>query len=834
MREISDTLLSAQKKASRTPYVRVEASNKVSGVVRLDWERLYTGTEDDYYHAVTLSGDGSLVRVRITLPADSRKLYRQRVAGPGPQSDFSQWVYTNEYNAVVVACCSLGAEVSIFWVKSDKKIYHLKSTDYGASWGSPELLGYTPTTAINGIAAAYKPNGDIALFYADQATLYVMKRLSGNWGSATAWDKSTGDLSGVACVYVTDWDLLVSGKDTNDNFKLWTLVYGDGGEVESGTWSALEELASAPADGNFEYRACFLDKPDVYRCFFVESFNGAEAYNRPFWSHIVPGASFPVNLWREPVPFNLSSEYGLAIAHPPEADYCWLSNPKGVWRAPLAAQSLDLTADVIKARQEATRESGKLSVELRNDEGQYASPGSGGVSVLVPGCELAFSPGYVTARATETLRPSAAGDEEDIHNATSGTGNHWQDVDDGASDEDTTIIWENTADNDYYRDLYGLPDFDKKGAINSVTVYARCRSFTSALRPNLKIACKTGGTVYESSEFTTGSAYANYSKVWATNPNTGLPWTEDDINNLQVGVAMRDAATPPNIIATICTQVFAVVDYGGGNEVGSGQTYILDALEYTSSAGKTSLLLHARDGWSLAEGWQARHQFRWNKSTEEMSVKSLLAFVLARCGLKLDVKSQSSVVTGFYPDFTINPGNRGDVIIKKLLSFVPDVLFIEGNSAFLVNPLAADTSIYSYGTNHPISEGSYRNDAAEFNRVQVEGYDPAGDIPIIVNTFDWAEIGRLYDRLKHIEDRNIDTVERASERGEAWLRHADIESASAVIRIPVNCSQQLYDVVDLTDSRAGLSAEKKRVLGLALSYDPARGEYAQRLSLGGV
>ena len=150
MRTLSDTLLAVQKEASHIPYVKLEAKNKIAGIVSYEWSRLYTGSEDDYFHAVTMPGDGSLIRVRITPPSDSRKLYRQRVANPGPESDFSQWVYTNQYNAVIVAAASLGAEVSIFWIKSDRKIYQLKSTDYGVNWGSPELLGYTPTTAIYG------------------------------------------------------------------------------------------------------------------------------------------------------------------------------------------------------------------------------------------------------------------------------------------------------------------------------------------------------------------------------------------------------------------------------------------------------------------------------------------------------------------------------------------------------------------------------------------------------------------------------------------------------------------------------------------------------------
>ena len=665
MRSLSSTLLAAQKQATRIPYVRVEAKNKIAGVVRLDWARLYSGSEADYFHALTIPDDGSVIRVRITPPADSRKLYRQRVADPGPSSDFSQWTYCNQYDAVIVTATSLGAEVSIFWIKGDRGVYQLKSTDYGATWGSAELIDYCPTTAIYGITAAYKPNGDIALFFADQATLYVKKYVSGEWQNKAAWDKTTGDLSGVATVYDSDWNLFITGNDQNGNFKLWSLVYGDGGEVSPDSWSSLKEFASAPSDGNFEYHRAFMYKPDVYRCFFVERFTGTEAYNRPFRSY--SSAKFIDNLWHEPVPFELSSEYGMAIAH--HGDYCWLSTPCGVWRAKLAEESIDLTADVLSLRQELSESQGRLIVELRNDDGQYASPGEGELSVLDTGCQLEVSPGY---------------------------------------------------------------------------------------------------------------------------------------------------ATPE------------------GNEVSSGQAFWVNGYEHISAGGKSSLILYAADGWGLIENWRARHQFRWNKEADEMNVKQIVEFILARAGLKLEVKSQSSVITNYYPDFAIHADNRGDILIKKLLSFVPDVVFIEGNEVYVVNPQPADNSVYSYGSSHPIFEGRYRKGAWELNRVQVEGYDPVKGEPVIADSFSWTQIAKVYDRLSQQEDRNIDTIEKAQERGEAYLRQAEIESARGAIKIPVNCGQQLYDVIDITDNRAGLSGEKRRVLGLSLIYNPRRGEYEEKLSLGEV
>ena len=663
MRTLSSTLLAAQKESSRTPYVKVEAKNKIAGVVRLDWTRLYSGTEDDYFHALTMPGDGSLIRARITPVADSSKLYRQRVANPGPASDFSSWSYTNQYDCLAVAAASLGAEVSIFWINGSREIRRIKSTDNGATWGSPELFDYSPTTAVNGLAAAYKPNGDLAIFFADQTNLYIKKRVGGSWQSKTAWDKTTGDLSGVAAVYNNDWNLIVSGQDSAGNFKLWSLIYGDGGDVTPDTWSALKEFASAPSDGDFEYHGVFLDKPDVYRCSYVEKFSGTEAYNRPFLSHSVSGSKFLDNPWHEPVPFNLSSEYGGAIAH--HGDYCWLATPYGVWRASLTEASLDLSADTISLRQEIEPEQGRLTLEIRNDDGSYASL----PSPLEIGCQLEVSSGYATSQ---------------------------------------------------------------------------------------------------------------------------------------------------------------------GNEVSSGQTFTLEAYEHTSSGGGASLLLHARDGWGWINKWQARHQFRWNKSSDEMNVKQILEFVLARVGLKLEVISQSSVITSYYPDFAIHSTNRGDTIIGRLLSFVPDMLFVEGNKAYLVNPQSSDISAYAYGQAHSILEGSYRREAWEIIRVQVEGYDPEGDEPIVVDSFSWSQLGKLYDRLSQLEDRNINTVTKAEQRGEAYLRQAEIASGSGGIRIPVNCGQQLYDVIDITDSRAGLNAEKKRVLSLALTYDPRRGEYVARLSLGEV
>jgi hypothetical protein len=667
MRTLTSTLLAAQKQANAVPYVKLEAVNKIAGADRYSWTRLHEGSEVDYYHSMTMPGDGSMVRARTTPPGDSKKLYRQRVSSPGPGSDFSQWTYTNQYNVAVTAAASLDSEVAIFLIRTNREIKRLMSYDYGATWSSAEIIEYSQTTAIHGIAAAYKPNGDIAVFIADAATLYVLKCIGGQWQAKVAWDKTTGDLSGVACMYDGDWNLLVTGKDTAGNYKLWSLVYGDGGNVAAGTWSALRELATAPAGGDYEYKQPFLDKTDVYRCFFIEKYSGIEAYSRPFRSCALPGTAYGAGLWREPVPFDCSCEYGLAMAH--YGDYGWLASTDGIWRAPLTSQSLDLTADIVSVRQETGMAAGVLEVELDNNDGRYALPGQGEIAALDIGCQLEFSPGYRTT---------------------------------------------------------------------------------------------------------------------------------------------------------------------AGAEYSTGQTFCVESIEHASSGGRAGVILRARDGWGALGEWSARQQMRWNKSASAYSIKDIIAVIMARAGLKLEVKSQSDTITGFYPDFTVNPNDNGKSTVQKLLSFVPDLIFIEGTKVYLVNPQSDDAAEYSYGIEHVILEGRYRQGAMRTNHVQVEGYDTVQGKMIVVDSFDWDDIERLYDRIKHIEDRNLNTAEKAYQRGEALLRKAEIDTIEGSITVPVNCGQQLYDVIEITDTSCGLVNVKRRVSGITLVYQPQRGEYYQRLATGGV
>jgi hypothetical protein len=133
-----------------------------------------------------------------------------------------------------------------------------------------------------------------------------------------------------------------------------------------------------------------------------------------------------------------------------------------------------------------------------------------------------------------------------------------------------------------------------------------------------------------------------------------------------------------------------------------------------------------------------------------------------------------------------------------------------------------------------IFAGRYRRRAQETNTARVEGYDTVGENMVLASSFAWAEIDRLYERGEQVEDGNIGSVSEAQQRGQTILRDAEIASTDGYIVVPANCGQQLYDVIEVTDERAGFDALKKRVTGIMLDYRPLLGEYTQRLRLGTV
>ena len=406
MRSISSALEAAQRSPGTLPYPRVEVFGKVGGITRLDWKLLYEGSEEDFSHACCMPSNGSLIRLRVD-PADN-KLYRQLVTSPDENSTYSSWTYWG-VDACAVALAAYGTNVWAFRIAAgDSHLYRSDSTDSGASWGSWTDMGDVSGDEDSRLGSCAKSATEALLLYSDGSTLY-RRRLSGSaWEAAAEWGNSLHSISGVACVYSGDWNIILTGSsgDPAGRPGVWTTLLGDGYSAAPGDWTPLKELIpSHDPDSQTTFSFPALGKPDVYRAAFVESFAGTESYDRPYQSWSPASADFISSLWREPLPLGViageafESHYGLAICY--SNAHAWLTRPDLVSRAPLTPSSVDLTADVAGLKSDIGETGGEISIVLRNDDARYASIGTGDYTAIKPGSEIKFSPGYRTSSGIE-------------------------------------------------------------------------------------------------------------------------------------------------------------------------------------------------------------------------------------------------------------------------------------------------------------------------------------------------------------------------------------------------------------------------------------------------
>jgi hypothetical protein len=322
---------------------------------------------------------------------------------PGPGSDFSNWTSLDTAGlGCSIALCSRGASVLLFFISSfdGKTVYLRESSDNGATWGARQTVVIPTASAVQWLAASLSPSGTPALFFASpEPSLYITKRTGGVWSITVEWGNSVSALTGLACMYTKDWNLALSGRDDSGEPGLWVFLYGDGGDQASGTWSPLMPVGQAQGDSDVEFHTPFLAAPDTIRLAYMEKYNGVTSSRRVHLLHTLPGTSFSQSVWRDPIPFDLEVDHGLALASGGET--LWLSYPPGVWSGSLEEPAVDVSIDVLALSTQEGPEGARLTVVLDNGDGRYGFVGSGTYAAIRQGSEVRVSPGYVTPAGEE-------------------------------------------------------------------------------------------------------------------------------------------------------------------------------------------------------------------------------------------------------------------------------------------------------------------------------------------------------------------------------------------------------------------------------------------------
>ncbi len=164
----------------------------------------------------------------------------------------------------------------------------------------------------------------------------------------------------------------------------------------------------------------------------------------------------------------------------------------------------------------------------------------------------------------ETLRPSVGGDETTL-NYFDGSSHppdvlhNFEQVDETEGDGSSTFVANDDSES-YYRDLYNLPASSGSGTINKITVYFSCYGEISGTFG--KASIKSNSTITDGTEHALTTAFYTFSQEWELNPappGTNA-WTWDDIDALQIGVALQATLAKTTWYSALCTQVYVEVD----------------------------------------------------------------------------------------------------------------------------------------------------------------------------------------------------------------------------------------------------------------------------------
>jgi len=297
--------------------------------------------------------------------------------------------------------------------------------------------------------------------------------------------------------------------------------------------------------------------------------------------------------------------------------------------------------------------------------------------------------------------------------------------------------------------------------------------------------------------------------------------------NIELNNSSAQYATPPAKRSEVVLKLGYKTSEGSeAVEVGR---YWIDSWEYSSTPNTSHITLHCLDGQDLADKWSARFQMRW---PADKRVWEIIQEIICRWGINLTSPGgipKSSAVDNLYPDFTLQPGTSGDAALRRVLSFIPDALIFDGNEAYVKDLKDDEASSYSYGTAHVILQGEY-SEAVSLTRARAIGRD-GEDNRIVEDAFDWPNLELGIDNLEQSYDPNLQSAARAQERADAILRRESLRAEGGQITIPLNCGQESYDVITITDDRCGISSKKYRVMDIEATLSLRQWLYQQRLTI---
>ncbi|MCH9024653.1 MAG: hypothetical protein IH931_04895, partial [candidate division Zixibacteria bacterium] len=162
--------------------------------------------------------------------------------------------------------------------------------------------------------------------------------------------------------------------------------------------------------------------------------------------------------------------------------------------------------------------------------------------------QLFSNPWGSTGSVTKVIiRPDGVGDY--TQHTSNGCSSNWQCVNDVTSDDDASHVI--IGSGPWAQDSYQAEDPIGSGTIDSVVIFILVRSTGPGQLARTTLV--VNGNLYLGGNINLNSSptYTVFSTAYATNPDTSSPWTWAELNDIQIGVGLKDQAR--------CTQVWAEI-----------------------------------------------------------------------------------------------------------------------------------------------------------------------------------------------------------------------------------------------------------------------------------
>jgi len=272
-----------------------------------------------------------------------------------------------------------------------------------------------------------------------------------------------------------------------------------------------------------------------------------------------------------------------------------------------------------------------------------------------------------------------------------------------------------------------------------------------------------------------------------------------------------------------------------GPRYSAGPTYHVEAFEHTYEKGRATLRVVLGSPWTHL----ARHRFprAVALAAGDDNIFQQLRYVAARVGYEFSSTGSSPASVNLYPPLTIQPGHSALTAFRTILERVPDHMVTLGVFLLMNEPLTADTADAAYKRplsdgNQQISAATYRDALKEANHIQAFAGE---DALIVAEDLDDTEAQLLYSAPRQRADPYIWTAAQATARAAREQREQVIGATrDDQLLAPVHCGVETNDVIAITDTRAGLTAAKRRVLTIETIYrrGPKGARYEHLMTLG--